>query len=164
MGIADSLKQILVDNEEQYSIIAFVDSVDKDKRTCVLIPLNDPEDKLFGVRLQSKQNLDNGLVCFPLLGSEVVVTFMNSQTGYVAMFSELESIGIVIEGQTMNFDKDGLLLKSQLGSLQSVWLDLIGILKDFKLSTNSGVTIAVLPNVIGNLITLETKVKSILKD
>lgn len=164
MGLQESLEELLKNSEEYYSIVATVESVDKDKRTCVVVPENDPEDKLFGVRLQAKQNEANGLVCFPAVDSQIVVTYMNKQTGYVALFSELESIGIVVGQQTFEYDKDGLLLKSQLGSLGSAWIDLIGILKNFKLQTNTGVTIAVLPDILTQLISLENKIKSILKE
>lgn len=163
MAIQDSLKLLLKNNTENYSIVAKVESVDKNKRTCTVVPVSDADDKIFGVRLQANQEGTKGIVCFPVVDSQVIVTFQNKQTGYVALFSEIESYEIIIENQTFNYDKDGLELSSPQGSLKSAFEDLLNILKNFKLSTNMGVTIAVLPDIVLQIEQLKTKLNSFLK-
>lgn len=163
MTLTEALEKLTKTNDELYSLIGEVDSVDKNKRTCDVLPLQDKEAVLYDVRLQADLEGTKGMLCFPTVGSVVVVTFLNKDSAYVAMFSEVDSVELVVGQQKMDFDKDGLLVESAQGSLLSAWKDLLGLLKEFKLSTNSGLTIAVTPDVLLKIETLETKINSLLK-
>lgn len=177
MAIQDSIKALMKNNTENYSIVAKVKSVDKNKRTCTVVPVSDADDKIFGVRLQAKREYDKGIVCYPAVDSEVVVTFENKQTGYVAMFSQIESYECIIDDKEFNFDGSGLLVKSAQGSLLSAWSDLLDILENFKVITQVngstatgtpitgiGTTTTVSPDVIAKITLLQMKIESILKD
>lgn len=163
MTLTEALEKLTKTNDELYSLIGEVDSVDKNKRTCDVLPLQDKEAVLYDVRLQADLEGTKGMLCFPTVGSVVVVTFLNKDSAYVAMFSEVDSVELVVGQQKIDFDKDGLLVESAQGSLLSAWKDLLDVLKEFKLSTNSGLTIAVTPDVIAKIEVLETKINSILK-
>lgn len=163
MTLKEALEKLLENNDELYSIIGTVDSVDKNKRTCDVLPLQDKAAVLYDVRLQADLEGSKGMLCFPTIGSVVVVTFLNKDSGYVALFSEVDSVELVVGQQKMDYDKDGLLLESAQGSLLSAWKDLLGILKEFKLFTNSGLTVAVTPDVIAKIQKLEIKINSFLK-
>lgn len=163
MTLAEIIQTIAKTNDAIYSVVGVVDSVDKNKRTCDVKPTENKEAILYDVRLQATPEGSNGKVYFPAVGSVVVVTFLNKNTGYVALFSEVDSVEMVVGSQKMDFDKDGLLLESPQGSLLSAWTDLLNILQEFKLSTNSGMTIAVSPDIILKIKSLKQKVNSFLK-
>lgn len=163
MTLKEALEELLENNDELYSVIGTVDSVDKNKRTCDISPLQDKDAVLYDVRLQADLEGSKGMLCFPTIGSVVAVTFINKDSGYVALFSEVDSVELVVGQQKMDFDKDGLLLESAQGSLLSAWKDLLSILKEFRLSTNSGLTIAVTPDILAKVELLDIKINSFLK-
>ena len=103
-----SLKKIIQDianrNEEIYSKVCKVISVNRDKRTCDVRPINDEEDLIYGVRLQADMEIDEGYVIFPAVNSNVVVTFINKMTGYVGLCSKIDEI-------QLNGDQFGGLIK-----------------------------------------------------
>lgn len=152
------------ENEEIYSLVGRVVAVDKNKRTCTVQPLEEEEATIYNVRLQASMNSSNGLLCFPAPDSFVVVTFLSEDSAYVALFSEVESVELVVESKKIDFDKDGFLLQSSQGSLLSAWQDLLSILKEFKLFTNMGATISITPDVLGKIQVLENKIQSLLKN
>ncbi len=120
MTINDIMKSYMdnyMNDMEVYSVIGEVISVDEKERTCTVKPLNgDPE--LSEVRLQSELNGNNGFVIFPKKGSHVIVTYINSTTAFCALVNEIERIEIMISDKVLNFDKDGLLLKSADANLK----------------------------------------------
>jgi hypothetical protein len=65
--------------------------VDETERTIDATPLNG-DAEIFNIRLQSEINSNNGLCIFPVVGSVVIVTFMNNLTGFVSTFSEIDKI------------------------------------------------------------------------
>lgn len=91
-SIAELLKKAVQDKSlEIYSVACSVDSVDENERTIDCTPING-NAQIFGARLQSGINGTNGLCVFPVVGSVVIVTFMNKLTGYVSTFSEIDKI------------------------------------------------------------------------
>jgi len=163
MELEEALRELLKGNDEVYSIVGTISEVNKNKRTCDVLPKQDEDAVLYDVRLQADSKVAKGTVCYPKIGSLVVVTFLNKDSGYIALFSEVDSVETLIGEQKMDFDKDGFLLQSAQGSLLSAWVDLLNLLKGFKLSTNSGLTIAVIPDVLAKIEALETKINSFLK-
>ena len=83
------------DNEENYSLVCVVNSVDEEKRTCDVSPVSGEAD-IFDVRLQAKVSGDLGIVVFPSLGSDVTVTFMSKDLAFVSSTSKIENIKINI--------------------------------------------------------------------
>ena len=96
---------------EIYSVICTVKSVDEVKRTADVAPINGNAE-IFDVRLQSSLNGSNGLCIFPVVGSVVVVTFLNKLTGYVSLFSEVDKITLDTENEiTIDGGQNGGLVK-----------------------------------------------------
>lgn len=87
--IRESLKKLTQTNEEIYSIVCSVDSVDTTNNTCDCTPKDGSAD-LLGVRLMAQNQ--TGFLIIPKVNSIVVVTMLNRSTGYVALFSELSEI------------------------------------------------------------------------
>lgn len=83
-----ALRQIVKDEEEIYSIVGTVKDIDG--KTCTVTPSNGDPD-LFEVRLQAGET-DKGFVIYPKKGSEVLVTFLNKLTGYIALCAEIDRI------------------------------------------------------------------------
>lgn len=163
MSIRDHIQALADDQRQVYSLVGVVKEVDKANRICTVQPSNDPEDKLYGVRLQSAQGLNEGVLVLPKVGSEVVVTFINESTGYVALCGEVDALEISIHGYQLSIDQDGILLANSVVSLGKIWLDLVQTLRAFKLTTNTGVTIAPTPDTMLSLAAIETSIKQLLK-
>ena len=90
--IKSLLREITKDRTvEIYSVLCSVDSVDPTERTIDATPLNG-DAQIFNIRLQSEINSNIGLCIFPVVGSVVIVTFMNKLTGFVSTFSEIDKI------------------------------------------------------------------------
>lgn len=93
-SIRSLLMQILgSDFVEEYGVPCTVKSVDAggDPPTCVCTPINDTDPDFIGVRLQAAKETD-GILLIPVVGSVVMVQPINHVTGYVSMFSKVESI------------------------------------------------------------------------
>lgn len=87
--IANYIRKIVDEDREIYSKICEVQSVDKDNNTCDVISIkNDLEFKR--VRLSATSDANNGFVRFPVVGSIVIITFINDEDAFVSMFSETE--------------------------------------------------------------------------
>lgn len=162
MTLAEKIKELAKESGEIYSIVGAVKGVDDAERTCEVEPING-DATIYRVKLQGNQNGDNGLVVFPKTDSQVIVTFLNDTTGYVAMTTEIDRIELVIGNQNLLLDKDGLQFNGEGQNLLSLISELITILKNFQLSTNVGATIAVMPHISAQLAALETKFGKILK-
>lgn len=77
-------------------------SVDLTKKTCVVSPINGDADVL-DVRLQAAVTI-KGSIVVPTVGSAVMVSMINKQTGFISMYSQVDSI--LLDG-----DKYGGLVK-----------------------------------------------------
>lgn len=89
--IRDSIKELAKTDDEVYSVVCNVDSVDTAENTCKCTPIDGSAD-LLGVRLMAQNQ--TGFLIIPKINSVVVVTFINQFTGYIAMFSEVDSISL----------------------------------------------------------------------
>ena len=74
---------------DRFGIICTVVSVDAGNATCVCDPVDDSAIYT-DVRLQAAPG--SGMLCIPSVGSVVIVQLVSDSEGYVAMFSELESV------------------------------------------------------------------------
>lgn len=118
--IKKAIRQMADKDEEVYSIVCNVDSVDTAEKTCDCSPIDGKAD-LLGVRLMAQNQ--TGFYIIPKVGSVVVVTMINGFTGYVAMFSEVEEI------QLNGDNYDGLVtineLVTKLNNLENGYNDLV---------------------------------------
>jgi len=161
--IADLLNKLVTPTEGGISVVGKVVAVNESDRTCDIEPLNGTAI-LYDVKLQADETLDKGLVIFPVDGSNVVVSFLNSQTGFVAQWSTIEKIECVIDGQKLFFDAQGVKLtkqnadlKEQLDKMFDLQSSILDLLTKFQLMTNMGVTTNVMPNIIVELQKLKAK-------
>lgn len=104
-NIREALKGLSKTNEEIYSIVCSVDSVDTANKTCDCTPKDGSAD-LLEVRLMAQNQ--TGFLIIPKVNSIVVVTMINRNTGYVSMFSEVTEI------QLNGKNYDGLVMVNDL--------------------------------------------------
>jgi hypothetical protein len=103
MGLRDLMRELAKSGEEIYSVVGKVKSIDDTKRTCVVEPINGDAD-LLDIRVQAEQQISTGIYIKPKVNSDVLVTFLSKNTGYVALCSEVDSIEIKIGTQTIKID------------------------------------------------------------
>lgn len=126
-NIADLLLEIVNSSgqkKEIYSLVGTVIEVNEDERTCDVRPSNDDADVL-GVRLQASIPASAGLFIKPKVNSFVIVTFLNSNTGYVSTFTEIDGMFIETPETVFNEGKNGGLinietLKEELNKTNAV--------------------------------------------
>lgn len=146
MNIAEAIQELAEGNNEIYSIVGTVAKVDEGKRTCDVQPVNG-DAQIFGVRLQAELNRSDGFVMVPKVGSDVVVTFINNLTGYIALTSEIDHISV----------KTTQDLATEVEGLIDIIDSLIGILQNFQVNTAQGPSTNVMPQVITQLTEQKTK-------
>lgn len=95
--IAGHIKKLADNGDEVYAMICKVLAVDANERTCDVEPLNGDAD-IFGVRLQSDLNASTGFMVVPVVGSNVLVSFLNKNAAYVAMCSEVDYVHLRGDG------------------------------------------------------------------
>lgn len=91
--------------EQIYSVVCKVLEVDEKEQTCDCEPLND-DAELFGVRFKANLNNENGLLIVPKVGSNVIVTPINKQTGFVSVVSDIERMEIKLNSITLDIDEN----------------------------------------------------------
>lgn len=109
-NIKETIRQLAQGGRQSVSLVCTVDAVDKMARTVDCTPL-DESAPLLGVNLQANQESTFGVVTFPKVGSYVVVGFVaDGAAGVVLLTDEVESVEVVISGDTarISADKDGV--------------------------------------------------------
>lgn len=89
--LSEAFKQLMANQEEAYSMVCTVKSVDEDARTCNVEPLNGDAD-IPSVNLQANIELAEGVVLIPKVDSFVIVTFLTKDRAFVSQFAELSKI------------------------------------------------------------------------
>lgn len=87
--LRDALKTLTKPNNDGYSKVCTVDSVDLVNRTCYCIPINEDAD-ITEVRLMA--NIDNGFLLIPEVNSVVVVSFLSDSSAYVSLVSKVSEV------------------------------------------------------------------------
>lgn len=112
--MSDTLKQALhklMDNGEQiYSLVCKVNSVDETKRTCDVTPINDDAD-ILDTRLQASLNSTAGIVQFPKVNTNVIVTFLTKDVGFVSLCTDVDKILIECDKVIFNGGNKGAMVK-----------------------------------------------------
>lgn len=86
----DLLRNITKDNSIKNDMIVIVNSVDTENFTCDCSPIDNPDIEYYDVKLSSDVTGQN--VNIPVVGSRVIISFLDSKNGYVSMFSEIDKI------------------------------------------------------------------------
>lgn len=119
--LRDAIKTLTKPNNDGYSKVCTVDSVDLVNRTCYCIPINEDAD-ITEVRLMA--NIDNGFLLIPEVNSIVVVSFLSDSSAYVALVSKVSEVqlngtnfnGLIkIDEQTAKLNQLVTELQTQLG-------------------------------------------------
>lgn len=129
MNLAESIKKLAKSNDEVYSSIGKVVSVDKDNNTIDVQPVNG-DAEILEVRLQSQIASDKGIVVYPSLDSLVIVTWVNEVTAYVAMCEEVDEVSLKIENQEFRIDASGIAHKSGASDLASTVSSMMTLMND----------------------------------
>jgi hypothetical protein len=184
MEIKEAIAKLAEKNEELYSLVAKVTKVDSSKRVCEVMPIDDEDDKLYGVRLQASIEQTDGLVIYPKENSLVVVTFLNASTGYIALVSEVEKIEVLIGQKKLTYtnqgvelesnfkvkdgdkeielDQQGIKIAGSAASLKSVLTELITTLSSLTVKVVGAIG-TVEPTVVTQLAAIQGKLNSFLK-
>jgi hypothetical protein len=105
--ISDLIKQLGQNKEEIYSVIGTVSEINEEERVILVKPNNGSAD-VFDVRLQTVVSGGLGLVCFPALDSEVIITFVSKEMAYVSLFSIIEKIQLNIGDFSLFIDASNM--------------------------------------------------------
>ena len=127
-NIKEAIRALAAGGRQSVSLVCRVDAVDKTARTVDCTPL-DESAPLLGVNLQANQGSTFGMVAFPKVGSFVVVGFVaDGAAGVVLLSDEVESVELVISGDTarLSADKDGV--RVLMGDATSVALTQDGVM------------------------------------
>lgn len=118
--LRDALRSLVKPNNDGFSKVCTIDSVDLTTLTCYCMPLNGDAD-IINVRLMA--NIDNGFLLVPEVESIVVVSFLSDDSAYVSLVSKVSEIQL----NGKNFD--GLVkvqeLTDKLNALENKVNDLI---------------------------------------
>jgi hypothetical protein len=118
--LRDALRSLVKPNNDGFSKVCTIDSVDLTTLTCYCVPLNDDAD-IINVRLMA--NIDNGFLLIPEVNSIVVVSFLSDDSAYVSLVSKVSEVQL----NGKNFD--GLVkvqeLTDKLNALENKVNDLI---------------------------------------
>jgi len=126
--------------EELYSVIAVVNSVDEDTRTCVVTEVEGAA--LINVKLQALNSSSSGLVQIPTVGSYVIVSFLSPTDSFVSCYTDVDKI--LIDTDLVQFnggDNGGLIniedlvtkinnVEADINNLKSVFSSWVPVLQD----------------------------------
>ena len=108
--LGNLIQELSKTNDELYSQVCKVTTVDESNRTVDVQPINgDPE--LFDVMLQANIQQEVGFCPIPKEGSYVIVTFLTRSTAFVSLFTELDQIIIDVPEIVINGGKNKGLIK-----------------------------------------------------
>lgn len=127
--LKQSLKDVVFDGEELYSVICTVKSVEFP--TCTVQPLDD-EIEIDGIRLVA-DDVQKCVIPVPTIDSIVIVSFLDDSNGFVSLLGEIESIGL--RGDEFN----GLIKIDELVKQLNIVTDRIDTIYN---AINQGVTAA----------------------
>ena len=122
--IKSAIRNLVSNDDEVYSIVGYVTKVDKKRKVVNVQPLND-DAEILGVRLQANESDTEGVVIFPKVGSNVTVTFLNKDTGYVAQYSEIESVEWKFKKMKGVANSEGVHLENDGADLKKVVNDIV---------------------------------------
>lgn len=92
MNLREAILKIVEDgqNFEIYSKIGVVSEIDKVLNTCDVAPL-DGEAEILDVKLVATEEA-TGLIVYPVDGSNVIITFIDKDTAFLSMCTDVEEV------------------------------------------------------------------------
>lgn len=143
MNIRQAIRQLAIDGLEIYAIQGKVTEVDKQARTCTVVP-DDGSAEIRNCLLQGAYGFNAGFILLPKKGSKVIVSMLNEHQGYIALTSEIEQIQLTTTGE----------------SLQTLLLDLCQAIEQLTVSTPAGPSGTPLPPTIQAISQLKQRIKN----
>lgn len=119
------------------SILGTVVSVDIDKKTCVVQPLDDLPQML-DVRLSAVESPEKGIIVIPAKDSFVIVGQTANEQPHILMYSEVDSVSILIENTDYKIDSNGLKLSVGNNDLKEGLEELKTAIGELKVMTSQG--------------------------
>lgn len=126
-------------SEKHESILGKVLSVDTDKKTCTVQPLDD-QPNILQVRLNANESPEKGTVIIPKTNSFVIVGRTALEQPHIVMFSEVDSIETIINNTEYKLDRNGLKLTVGDNDLKEGLSDLLAALEQLTVNTPNGVS------------------------
>ena len=157
MSLNDDIKkaiQTLAGEVDINTVVCKVSNIDTTKNTCTCTPI-DGTAEILGVRLMAESS--KGFLIIPKNNSIVIVNMINSFTGYVSMFSEVDKI--YLNGDTHS----GLVkiddLVNKLNALENLVNNILNTLKTttIPLAPSGTYPFAPLYTAINNIAPITTK-------
>ncbi len=158
-NIKESIRKIVKSEEEVYSQVCTVVSIDRDSRTAHLRPINGDAD-IHTARLQALPGSDIGLVVYPKVGSFVIATFINKVTVYVAMMDEIDEV-VWISNKGFHIASPDFDLTTEMNVFADLIKNMLETMENFQLQTNQGPTIQVMPHVLSRIATYAGRFRTI---
>jgi len=132
MDIKTAIQALAKTRDEKYCKICIVDAVDETARTVDVSPI-DESAPILGVNLQANQSGEMGVVCFPKVGSFVVVAFLSPATAVVVLTDEIEKVILKLdESDPVELEVVGGSVSLKVGDTTAE------IVKDKKITLNGG--------------------------
>jgi hypothetical protein len=116
--LGDAIKKMVQGDDELYSIVAKVISVDLNNRTCDVEPLNG-DTPILAVRLQANIMMGDGFWFVPKMGSNVIVGFLSTDAAHLILPSELDKIEVIINNKTFQVSSNGVKIASATSDLKT---------------------------------------------
>lgn len=160
MNTRDIIHRLAAKREELYSLVGTVSAVHLGDLTCDVVP-SSGEAPVFGVRLVADPLAGTSYIV-PEVGSLVVVTFLNRQTGYVAMVSEIDYVQMKAGATEYKLDEFGHGISRGGDSLAAVLTDLITQLSVLTVTCTAPGSPSSPPINTAAITALQTRINSIL--
>ena len=120
MEIKEAIQILAAKEGEFYSKLGKVISIDKELNTCDVEPINKGAD-LLDVKLTATEGNKKGIIIYPKIGTNVLVTFLDNENSFVSMCTEIDEIiynegtngGLInIETLISELDKNNMILNA----------------------------------------------------
>ena len=119
--IKNAIRKAAQNNAEIYSMIGTVESVNTQKRSCIVKPV-DGSPEIMNVRYAVTESDSAGFILTPKKGAFVIVNFLDDNNAFVSLLTEFDTI----------------MVKNPAGDLKEILSDLITQIKAITVSTPSG--------------------------
>lgn len=86
-----AFKEFILGDEQFYSLLCTVESVNENDFTCNLNPV-DGSAQIINVKLHGNIGDDKGLIMIPAIDSFVLATFTNKNSAFISLYSEIVKI------------------------------------------------------------------------
>jgi len=135
--ISEAVRKLAAKGEEIYGKVCTVNAVDEAARTADVSPL-DESTPILGVNLQANQNSKVGVVLFPVVGSFVVVSFLNRAAAVVVATDEIDHIEVVTKADIVVKAGGKVTIENGDYSLKKAFDDLFAAIGKLTVTTGVG--------------------------